>query len=380
MTPTSAALTTKVDSGTPYQLDSAQVNRAASSLLKHIRTTTSESTARSTKKNLLADTDGTSEDSSAEATSEIPIWLILTTKKFLTDTKRLKPGKIPLPHPLNTSTSLRICLITADPQRTYKDLIASPAFPAGLRAKIARVIGITKLKAKYKSYESLRQLFGEYDVFLADERIITYLPQTLGKVFYKGGAKRPVPVSLTGNERPAEKAAKDSLGQKVRQTRPDGKKGSVVVGKAEAVAAELERALGAALVHVSPSTTTAVKVAMAGWEAGWVAENVEKVVEGLVEKFVPQKWRGVRAIHVKGPNTMALPVWLASELWEDEGDVLDERWEASERQEGKKGKKRGREGDVKGAKREEQKVVKEKGEGERPKKKRRSDAAKVVSV
>jgi len=242
------------------------------------------------------------------------------------------------------------------------------------------VIGITKLKAKYKTFESQRQLFGEYDVFLADERIITYLPQTLGKVFYKGGAKRPVPVSLTGNERPAEKPAKDSLGQKVRQTRPDGKKGSAVVGKAEVVAAELERALGAALVHLSPSTTTAVKVAMAGWNEAWVAENVERAVEGLVEKFVPQKWRGVRAIHVKGPNTMALPVWLASELWVDEGDVLDERWEASERPEGKKGQKRGREGDVKVAKEEEQKSVKGKSEGERPKRKRRSDVAKVVTV
>ena len=34
-------------------------------------------------------------------------------------------------------------------------------------------------------------------------------------------------------------------------------------------------------------------------------------------------WRNVRGVHVKGPNTMALPVWLAEELWTDEGMVLE---------------------------------------------------------
>ena len=44
----------------------------------------------------------------------------------------------------------------------------------------------------------------------------------------------------------------------------------------------------------------------------------------LNRRFVPKKWRGVRGIHVKGPETAALPIWLADELWADEGDVLNE--------------------------------------------------------
>jgi len=44
----------------------------------------------------------------------------------------------------------------------------------------------------------------------------------------------------------------------------------------------------------------------------------------MVERFVPKKWRGVKSLHIKGPETMALPIWLADELWVDEGDVLDE--------------------------------------------------------
>ena len=90
------------------------------------------------------------------------------------------------------------------------------------------------------------------------------------------------------------------------------------------MAHEISRTLSTALVYLSPSTCTSVRVGKASWDADKVAQNVEAVVDGLVEKFVPKKWRGVRAIHVKGPNTAALPVWLADELWVDETDVLDE--------------------------------------------------------
>ena len=48
------------------------------------------------------------------------------------------------------------------------------------------------------------------------------------------------------------------------------------------------------------------------------------VASALIERFVPKKWKGVRALHIKGPSTAALPIWLADELWADEGDVLDE--------------------------------------------------------
>lgn len=67
------------------------------------------------------------------------------------------------------------------------------------------------------------------------------------------------------------------------------------------------------------------------------------VVSGMVDKFITKKWRNLRAIHIKGPNTMALPVWLAEELWVDEADVLEED-EAKQRLEAGKqrGKRKGR--------------------------------------
>jgi ribosome biogenesis protein UTP30 len=44
----------------------------------------------------------------------------------------------------------------------------------------------------------------------------------------------------------------------------------------------------------------------------------------MIEKYVPKKWRGVKSMHIKGPTTAALPIWLADELWVDDADVLDE--------------------------------------------------------
>jgi len=258
------------------------------------------------KPNLLVDGDEGEKDNSPA------IYLNLTTKKHIIDQKRLKPGKITLPHPLNTSSTKTICLITTDPQRTYKDIVASPAFPSALAARITRVIDIKKLKKKYNQYEAQRQLRSNHDIFLADDRIITQLPKALGKTFYSAAATRPVPVDL---QAPAPRTE----GKRIARAK-DGPR----TGSAKEIAAEIEKAIHATLVHLSPSTNTSVKVGHSSWEPEKIVENVETVASVLIERFVPKKWRGVKSIHIKGPETTALPIWLADELWVDEGDVLDE--------------------------------------------------------
>lgn len=329
-TPKSTAVATKStekavtqsNSNSPYQLDSAQTLRASTALLKKIQKDQEAKNSTADKTNLLADAD----DEDAE--DEISIWLTITTKKHIVDKKRLKPGKIALPNPWlsKDKEGLRICLITADPQRKYKDLVEQPNFPVELGKKINRVIGMEKLKSKYKSYESRRQLFGEYDVFLADERIITYLPKTLGKVFYKGGSKRPVPINLEGKRQSID----PSTGEKRKKLSEGGTKVNKEDVKPEDVSREIERALGSALVHLAPSTTTAVKVGTASQSAEDVQKNIEAVVEAMVEKYVPQKWKNMRSVHIKGPNTAALPIWMTEELWADEQEVLDEAPKANE--------------------------------------------------
>lgn len=315
---------------TTQHVDPSQTLRAATALLRKIQSDQTARTESAEKPDLLADAD------EGEPSSDIPVWLVLTTKKHVVDKKRLKPGKIQLPHPILDAAdpNLKICLITADPQRKYKDLIADTTFPLDLAKRVGRVVGLNKLKAKYKSFESRRQLLGEYDVFLADDRIVTYLPQVLGKVFYKGGAKRPIPVTLEG-----KRQTMDEQGNKRQKLAEGGKKVVKDEVKPADIAKEIERTLKSALVHLAPSTTTAVKVGKASMKPEQVQENVEAVTEGLVERFVPRKWRNVRAVHMKGPDTAALPIWMAEELWEDEKDVLDERLPV---QDSKKSKKRKR--------------------------------------
>jgi ribosome biogenesis protein UTP30 len=313
-----------------HPLDSSQTLRASTALLRKVESDKITQKSTTEKRSLLADADDD------EAADDVPIWLILTTKKHIIDKKRLKPGKVLLPHPyLDTANQdLRICLITADPQRTYKELIAHPTFPLDLAKRIGRVIGLGKLKTKYKSFESRRQLFSEYDVFLADDRIITHLPQVLGKVFYKGGSKRPVPVSLEG-----KRQSFDEQGNKRRKLSEGGKK----VVKADVnpadVAKEVERTLSSALVHLAPSTTTAVKVGKSSMEAQQIQGNIEAVTAALVDRYVPQKWSNVRAVHIKSPNSIAFPIWMAEELWADENDVLDEPLPVDENKKSKKKKK-----------------------------------------
>ncbi|GJN66355.1 hypothetical protein PLICBS_000373 [Purpureocillium lilacinum] len=297
-------------------IDPDQTLKASKALLAHIKKAAKQSADEATKKNLL-------EDDEAEDT---PIWLTLTTKRHIADKARLQPGKISLPHPLikiseseteSTPVTTTICAITADPQRAYKNIIGSDEFPAALSRRITRVIDFTKLKAKYSQYEAQRKLFSEHDVFVADERIINRLPKVLGKTFYKTSLKRPIPVNLQ-----AKRPKVDGKRPKRDKKNAGDADADVNAGTAADIAKEIEKALGSALVSLAPTTNTAVRVGYASFTAQQIADNVDAVATALVAKWVPQKWRNVKSIYIKGPTTAALPVWLTDELWVDERDVI----------------------------------------------------------
>jgi ribosome biogenesis protein UTP30 len=85
--PTEAPLTTKVQNGSPYQLDPAQVERAATALIKNMKQHAQEKEEKG-KKNLLAADDDAPEKSYAV------IFLTLSTKQHVKDSSRLKPSKM----------------------------------------------------------------------------------------------------------------------------------------------------------------------------------------------------------------------------------------------------------------------------------------------
>ena len=79
-----APLTTKTADGTPYQLDPAQVERAAKALVAHMKKHVEEKQEEAPKKSLAADEDEPEE-------VDEPIFLSLSTKKQIGNTKSLKP-------------------------------------------------------------------------------------------------------------------------------------------------------------------------------------------------------------------------------------------------------------------------------------------------
>ncbi|KAJ4390694.1 proteasome-interacting protein cic1 [Gnomoniopsis smithogilvyi] len=316
-----------------FEVDPDQALKASKALLAHIKKTASENAANATKKNLLDDAD----EEKPLSVAETPIWMTVTTKRHIHDSKKLQPSKIILPHPLNDDPEATICIIVADPQRYYKNLVASEEFSDSLRNRITRVIDIKHLQAKFKQYEAQRNLYSEHDIFLADDRIINRLPKALGKSFYKNTTKRPIPIVLQA-KKPRENG---TPGKKVKKNPEE-----VSCRPTAEVVGEIEKAIGAALVHLSPSSNTAVKVGYASLEPKALSENIVKAANEMANKFVPKTKNGVKSIFIKGPETVALPIWQDSELWLDAtADVIANDSELAKAIEAKKeqanvGKKR----------------------------------------
>lgn len=91
----------------------------------------------------------------------------------------IKSIRSPLAHPLIDPRTSSVCLITKDPQREYKDLLETKNIKF-----ISRVVGVEKLKGKFKPFEARRQLLRDHGLFLADDRVVPLLPTLLGKMFF----------------------------------------------------------------------------------------------------------------------------------------------------------------------------------------------------
>ena len=222
-----------------------------------------------------------------------------------------------MPHALNKSSSLSICIISADPQVSLENVIADPSFPPSLSSRISRVIGYSKLRTRYKDFESRRGLVAEHDIFLADDRIITRLPSTLGKIFYKGTTKRPIPIHICHEER--------LNGRRIKQDKRKVSKNErqAAIGSPAVVAKEIQSTINTVPVSLKPGTSVAVRVGNATFTPQHLAENVEAVATGIIGKHVVKGWRNVKSIHIKSPTSAALPLWLADDMWVADDDVIN---------------------------------------------------------
>eukprot|EP00735_Rhodelphis_limneticus_P001840 TRINITY_DN1253_c0_g1::TRINITY_DN1253_c0_g1_i1::g.26936::m.26936 TRINITY_DN1253_c0_g1::TRINITY_DN1253_c0_g1_i1::g.26936 ORF type:complete len:261 (+),score=33.80,sp/Q5RCE6/RL1D1_PONAB/33.59/1e-39,Ribosomal_L1/PF00687.16/8.6e-56,DUF1390/PF07150.6/0.17,Peptidase_M17_N/PF02789.12/8.7,Peptidase_M17_N/PF02789.12/45 TRINITY_DN1253_c0_g1_i1:46-783(+) len=229
-------------------MDPSQVEKAAAALLKHIQL------AKKKKKELIESND--------------VISLIVGLRNF--PQKKRKAYRIYIPHSLYAEDS-EICLITKDPQREYKDKLDKEC--PGLDSPVKKVIGISKLRDKYKPHEAKRNLCSTYDLFLADERIIPLLPQLLGKAFFNK-KKQPVPVDIS--------------------------KGSILP--------QIKKARDSTFLHLGAGPCSAVKVARTEFTVKQVVENIMTAVEGILAQ-VPKKWKGIQSLHIKTHDSVALPIY-----------------------------------------------------------------------
>ncbi|KAH9495585.1 Ribosomal L1 domain-containing protein 1 [Bulinus truncatus] len=116
---------------------------------------------------------------------------------------RSKTIKLKLPHSIY-QPDLDVCLFVKDldmKNREYERTVLH--FQDFLKNKgvncITDIIPLKSLKTEYKPFEAKKNLCNAYDLFLADSRIVKFLPKCLGKHFYDR-KKFPIQVNLQAKD------------------------------------------------------------------------------------------------------------------------------------------------------------------------------------
>ncbi|ORY53080.1 ribosomal protein L1 [Rhizoclosmatium globosum] len=182
-------------------------------------------------------------------------WLVVSTKKMPSSLK-IKPAKI-----------CRSLLIYKGSSKEYKELLESKGI------KISKVIGVSKLKADYYSYEAKRKLCDSYHLFLTDDRIVAMLPPLLGKAFF-AKKKHPIPISL----------------------------------KSRVLEKEIQKARSGTFLHLNKGLCNSVKIGTTAQTPSQVVDNIEHSLEIIISK-IPGKWENVQSIHLKLSDSVALPLY-----------------------------------------------------------------------
>lgn len=214
------------------------------------------------------------------------VWLQVTIKE-LNPHRKVKPARIPLAHPL-LDEQASVCLLVKDPQREYKELLREKNITS-----VSRVVGVEKLKGKFRPFDARRELVRDHDLFLADDRIVPLLPKLCGSVFYKD-RKFPVPVDVTNKKQLAQAIAS---------------------------------AIASTYFLQNKGSCTSIKIGFLGRHTPQeLVENLTAALPQVVSKL-QGKWSNVQNIEVKTGRSAALPIWNCK-LAEGEGD--DVRWARAE--------------------------------------------------
>jgi len=215
--------------------------------------------------------------------------IMLTVGTHRIPSKKQTKFLLKLPVTLFTSSS-EICIFTKDISKEdvekskdfYDNLFSNKV---GFKPKIIPLLSINK---DYKSYESRRQLACSYDLFLGDDRIYRFLPERLGKIFYRKN-NFPREVNLR----------KDNFKQYFENVLSCTQ--WIISGKGHS-----------STLHVANSAFTEEQV----------IENVTACLK-IISKHMIRGWGNIRSIHLKTESSLALPLY-ENNVAPDDIDVKDD--------------------------------------------------------
>ncbi|KAJ3023366.1 hypothetical protein HKX48_003477 [Thoreauomyces humboldtii] len=207
------------------------------------------------------------EDQLLDEDSVLNFHIQVTTKR-MPEKLQVNPVRIHLPNPLYTGAD--VCLITKDPQREYKDLLATQGVTG-----INKVIDYSNLRAKFKPYEARRQLVSKFDLFIADDRILPLLPKVLGKKFF-ATKKLPVSVDL----------------------------------KRKDLKSEFAKILQSTFLRRNLGVCNDVRIATTAHTAEQVVENIITATPEIIAKL-PKKWANIHSIVIKLNGSSSLPIYAS---------------------------------------------------------------------
>lgn len=206
------------------------------------------------------------------------VYLVVTSRHYFADSDNMIPHLIELPSSLWKGISPSILAIVPDPQRSYKDLLQKD------KKLVDRVVGISKLKGKFKKFSARRELRSNFDLVLGEKSILKDMLPLLGKTFYSVKSKIPVGIDLPLDD--FELAEKN-----------------------------VEAALGSTTYFEVANTQVRLRVGSTLLKPQEIADNIEAVMKYL-EKLKP--WDDICEVGLKTVHSPLLPLYESDVIFREE--------------------------------------------------------------
>lgn len=181
-----------------------------------------------------------------------------------------------LKHSIYGCRNQEICLFVKDPEDDIRSRLESKGIEG-----LTEIMGLKRLRDEYRRTADKRNLAKQYDLFLADERIIPMLHTYLGKSFFLR-KKHPFKVNCK----------RQNLAERICVLRDS------------------------TYLHIAKGPTRLIRVGWSNWEDHQLADNIEMVLDS-----VPIDFTNISQISLKTASSPNFPIF---NLIEEDMEVEDE--------------------------------------------------------